>query len=135
MVSNGSLDAQAEVSYEYMRSTTDEGGYLSPSRVVINKRRIRTLAVGHGSLPPDQAQRCGQHTSSGLEPQCSCGFCYWELLTNLFCRALELPPASCNTIHSKTTGCCRMTTCGRPLRTSSVSPLTAWRQERRAAPH
>lgn len=40
---------QAEVGYEYMRGTTDEGSYLSPSRVQINKRKLRTLAV---SLTP-----------------------------------------------------------------------------------
>jgi len=36
---------QAEVSYEYMRGTTDEGNYLTPSRVIINKRKMGSLAV------------------------------------------------------------------------------------------
>jgi len=35
---------KAEVSYEYMRGTTDEGNYLTPSRVIINKRKMGSLA-------------------------------------------------------------------------------------------
>ena len=36
---------QAELSYEYMRGTTDEGNYLHPSKVQINKRKLGSLAV------------------------------------------------------------------------------------------
>ena len=34
--------AQAEVSYEYLRETGDQGSYLGPSRVLINKRKRRS---------------------------------------------------------------------------------------------
>ena len=34
--------AQAEVSYEYLRGTSDQGSYLGPSRVLINKRKRRS---------------------------------------------------------------------------------------------
>ena len=69
-VSNGLVYAQAEVSYEYMRGTTDEGGYLSPSRVVINKRRIRTLAVGHRASHHIRHNDAGNNMTSRLEPEC-----------------------------------------------------------------
>lgn len=43
---------QAEISYDYLRGTTDEGNYLHPSRVMINKRKLGPLAVStpHSSL-------------------------------------------------------------------------------------
>ncbi len=36
---------QASVTYEYLRGTKDEGSYLGPSRVLINKRRMRGFKV------------------------------------------------------------------------------------------
>ena len=39
---------QVEVTYEYLRGTKDDGSYLGPSRVLINKRRMREVC----SIPP-----------------------------------------------------------------------------------
>ena len=34
---------QVAITYEYLRSTRDDGSYLGPSRVLINKRRMREV--------------------------------------------------------------------------------------------
>lgn len=41
----GVLVLQASVCYEYLRGTRDEGSYMGPSRVLINKRRMRGFKV------------------------------------------------------------------------------------------
>ena len=41
---------QVEVTYEWMRGTVDEGAYISPSRVVINRRKLRALMVRSAAL-------------------------------------------------------------------------------------
>lgn len=36
---------QAEVSYKWLRGTKDDGGYLGPSRLLMNKRKMRSVMV------------------------------------------------------------------------------------------
>lgn len=36
---------QAEVTYEWLRGTKDDGGYKSPSRLLMNKRKLRSVIV------------------------------------------------------------------------------------------
>ena len=38
-------DVQVMITYEYLRGTRDEGSYLGPSRVLINKRRMREVRL------------------------------------------------------------------------------------------
>ena len=38
------------ITYEYLRGTRDEGSYLGPSRVLINKRRMREVRLCHQML-------------------------------------------------------------------------------------
>lgn len=38
---------QVEITYEYLRGTRDDGFYTGPSRVLINKRRMREVCAAH----------------------------------------------------------------------------------------
>ena len=42
-------DVQVVITYEYLRGTRDEGSYLGPSRVLINKRRMREVRLRNQS--------------------------------------------------------------------------------------
>lgn len=46
------LPVQAEVTYEWLRGTHDDGHYLSPSRLLMNKRKLRSVMVKFCLLLP-----------------------------------------------------------------------------------
>ena len=62
------LTLQAEISYDYLRGTTDEGNYLHPSKVMINKRKLGPLAVS------SEHQKKTEYTDHTRNMQaCNCG--------------------------------------------------------------
>lgn len=63
---------QAEVTYEWLRGTHDDGHYLSPSRLLMNKRKLRSVMggleyisqVNHWMMSHDNVWPCKQQQRS-----------------------------------------------------------------------